>query len=75
MYLQTCGSFMFANRKKIGSADRKSAKILIFGNSSNQAFLIPQSCGFANWGTYLRIAQLWYFITHKILYTRGYCIR
>jgi len=51
MYLRTWGSFK--------SEKRKSAKGHIYGRSANLThYLSPQICGFAIWGTYLRIASL-----------------
>jgi hypothetical protein len=43
MYLRTCGSFKFANHKKIGFANRKSATFHICGRSANlTTYQIPQ---------------------------------
>jgi hypothetical protein len=59
LYLRTCGSFMSANRKKIGSANRKSANGHICGRSANLTnYLCLQICGFVICGTFMRIAQL-----------------
>jgi hypothetical protein len=73
MYLQTCGSFISENRKKIGSANRKSVSA-----SYLRKFLKPSLFNSAN----LRIcksrnlfADRPALVFHKILYTRGYCIR
>ncbi len=47
--------FTSPNHKKIGSANRKSAKCRTCGRSANLTnFLSPQICGFAICGTYLR---------------------
>ncbi len=54
MYLRACGILNPKITKKIGPANRKSAKCYICGRSANLKFLGPQICGFAICGTYLR---------------------
>ncbi len=60
IYLQTCGSFKSANRKKDWVRKSQSKGSHLRKESKSNKYLSPKICGFAICRTHLRIAQLWY---------------